>query len=56
MNATEHREQIQQQITRAWQKYLTACLYHETASADLAMKHINDLLDRMPRQRTPGSA
>jgi hypothetical protein len=52
MNATEHREQIQQQITRAWQDYVDCCLRHDDGRARLCMAHIDSLLERMPRQRT----
>jgi hypothetical protein len=55
MNATDHRLQVEQQITRAWQTYVTACLEHEPDSAALAMKQIDRLLENpvIPRQRTP---
>lgn len=51
MNALQHRAQVEQQITRAWQKYVTACVEHQDDMAALAMEQINRLLDRMPRQR-----
>jgi hypothetical protein len=51
MDAADHRRQIEQQINRAWQTYVTACLDHQTDSAALAMEQIDRLLDRIPRQR-----
>lgn len=50
---TDHRIQIEQQITRAWQEYVTACLDHSEALASVAMAQIDRLLDRLPRQRDP---
>lgn len=51
MNATEHRRQVEQQLTRAWQTYVNACLDHQPDSAALAMQQIDRLLDRLPRPR-----
>jgi hypothetical protein len=51
MNATDHRHQVEQQITRAWQTYVTACLDHQRDTAAIAMEQIDRLLDRLPRQR-----
>jgi hypothetical protein len=55
MDAADHRRQIEQQINRAWQTYVTACLDHQTDSAALAMDQIDRLLDLpvIPRQRQP---
>lgn len=52
MDAAQHRAQVEQQITRAWQRYVTACLEHQSDTAALAMEQVDRLLDRMPRQRT----
>jgi hypothetical protein len=48
---TDHAEQIEQQIARAWQQYVTACLDHQPDTAALAMSQIDRLLDRLPRPR-----
>jgi hypothetical protein len=57
MDAGDHRRQIEQQIIRAWQVYITACLDHQHDSARLAMIQIDRLLDLpvIPRQREPDS-
>lgn len=52
MDALQHRVQVEQQITRAWQRYVTSCLEHQPDTAALAMEQVDRLLDRMPRQRT----
>lgn len=54
MDAADHRRQVEQQITRAWHTYVTACLDGQTDSAVLAMARIDELLDRpvIPRPRT----
>lgn len=53
MDVIEYRAQIEQQITRAWQVYVTACLDHQPTSAKLAMEQIDRLLERLPCQRDP---
>lgn len=50
---TDHRIQIEQQISRAYQEYVTACLDHQAVIAALAMAEIDALLDGFPRQRDP---
>lgn len=49
---TDHTAQLEQQITRAWQLYVDACLEHQPDAARLAMAHVDRLLDRLPRPRT----
>ena len=55
MDVLEHRHQVEQQISRAWQTYVTACLDGQGDVATLAMRRIDELLDRpvIPRQRLP---
>jgi hypothetical protein len=48
---TDHADLIEQQITRAWQQYVTACLDHQADTAALAMNQIDRLLDKLPRPR-----
>lgn len=55
MNAADHQAQVEQQIARAWQHYVSACLEHQGDSAKLAMAEVDRLLDLpvIPRQREP---
>jgi hypothetical protein len=48
---TDHVVQLEQQLTAAWQRYVTACLDHQPDTAALAMSQIDRLLDRLPRPR-----
>ena len=45
-----HTVNIHQQITHAWQEYVTAQLDHQPDTADDIMRRINALLDCIPRK------
>jgi hypothetical protein len=49
--SSDARALIEQQISRAWQQYVDACLTDDKDCAGLAMRQIDRLLERMPRPR-----
>lgn len=51
MSAVEHREQIEKQITRAWQQVAEAGADGDLDGARAAMDRIDALLDTIPVQR-----
>lgn len=53
MQASDHRDQIEQQITRAWREYVDCCLAHDAARAAVAMEQVDRLLEKIPLQRQP---